>query len=84
MTEAMPKVARKNPWYLARSRGASMSPMMARGSDIRPPAPRPCTARNAASMIMEVEKLLRIEPVMKMLMLRMNSGRRPNRSESLP
>ncbi len=41
ITDAMPKVAKKKPWYLARSRGASMSPMMASGSDIRPPAPRP-------------------------------------------
>ena len=61
-----------------------MSPMMASGSDISPPAPRPWKARNAASISIEVEKLDRNEPATKMLMLMMNSGRRPNRSDSLP
>ena len=61
-----------------------MSPMIASGIDIRPPAPRPWMARNAASSIMEVEKLARIEPMMKTTIAKMNSGRRPKMSESLP
>jgi hypothetical protein len=83
-TAATPKIARKKPWYLARSRGARMSPMIASGSDIRPPAPMPCTARNPASISMDVEKLDSTDPAMKIEMLRMMSGRRPNRSDSLP
>lgn len=58
--------------------------MIASGNDIRPPAPRPWQARNAANSTMDVAKLDSSEPRMKMPMLVMNSGRRPNWSESLP
>ena len=58
--------------------------MIASGIDIRPPAPRPWMARNTASSIIEVEKVARIEPMMKMTMAMMNSGRRPKMSDSLP
>ncbi len=84
ITDATPNVARKKPWYLARSRGARMSPMIASGSDIRPPAPRPWKARNAARPSIDVAKLDSSEPSTKMPMLVMNSGRRPNWSDSLP
>ncbi len=58
--------------------------MIASGSDIRPPAPRPWKARKAARPSMDVAKLERNEPSTKMLMLVMKSGRRPKMSESLP
>jgi len=48
-TDDVPKTARKYPWYLARSRGGTMSPMIASASENNPPAPMPWTARNAAS-----------------------------------
>ena len=35
------------PWYLPRSRGGMTSPMIAKASAIRPPPPRPWTARDA-------------------------------------
>ena len=58
--------------------------MIANGIDIRPPAPSPWIARNAASWIIDVEKLARIEPIMNTTIAKMNSGRRPKMSESLP
>ena len=58
--------------------------MIASGSDIRPPAPRPWIARNAASSNIEVEKPARSEPIMKIAIAMMNSGRRPKMSLSLP
>ena len=58
--------------------------MMASGIDMRPPAPRPCTARKAASSSIEVENDARIEPTMKTTIAMMNSGRRPKMSDSLP
>ena len=70
-TEEMPNTARKYPWYLARSRGASMSPMIASGRDIRAPAPMPWKARNPASMIIDVEKLDSSEPTMNTPMPKM-------------
>ncbi len=69
---------------LARSRGARMSPMMASGIDMSPPAPSPWMARNTASSVIEVEKLARIEPITKMTIAKMNSGLRPKMSDSLP
>ena len=44
-----------------------MSAMIASASDIRPPAPMPCTARNAASSYIDVEKLDASEPITKMV-----------------
>ncbi len=58
--------------------------MIASGSDIRPPAPRPCSARNPASMSIEVENDAASDPRMKMPIAVRNSGRRPKMSESLP
>ena len=40
-TLEVPKTAMKKPWYRERSRGGTMSPMIASASDIRPPAPMP-------------------------------------------
>ena len=46
-TEETPNTAPNSPWYLPRSRGGMMSPITASASDIRPPPPRPWTARPA-------------------------------------
>ena len=61
-----------------------MSPMIASGIDMRPPAPRPWMARKTASSTIDVENVARIEPMMKMTIAMMNSGRRPKMSDSLP
>ena len=58
--------------------------MIASGSDIRPPAPMPWIARKPASISIEVENDEASEPTTKMLIAKMNSGRRPKRSLSLP
>ncbi len=42
-----------------------MSPMIAKASAIRPPAPRPCTARKAASSSIEFAMPDSIEPTRK-------------------
>ncbi len=42
-----------------------MSPMMASASENRPPAPSPWKARKNASWSIEVAKVHRIEPTMK-------------------
>ncbi len=64
-TLEVPNTARNMPWYLARSRGGTMSPMIASARDIRPPAPRPWKARNAASSYMELAKVQASEPTTK-------------------
>ena len=43
--EARPNEAPIIPWYLPRSRGEMMSPMIACESGIRKPIPAPCTKR---------------------------------------
>ena len=62
----VPKTAMKKPWYRERSRGGTMSPMIASASDIRPPAPMPWIARNAASWYIESARPQSIEPTTKM------------------
>jgi len=61
-----------------------MSPMIASGSAIRPPAPMPWMARNPASSRIEVENPEAIDPTMKIEIAVMNSGRRPKMSDNLP
>ena len=58
--------------------------MIASGSAISAPAPMPWKARNAASIIIDVENAESVDPRMKITMPMMNSGRRPKMSESLP
>ena len=60
-----------------RRRGGMMSPMAAIASGMRPPAPRPCTARPAISIPIEVAMPQRIEPVENSVMPMRKSGRRP-------
>ena len=54
-----------------------MSPMIASASDIRPPAPRPWTARKAAREYIEVANADSAEPTMKIEMATMKSFLRP-------
>ncbi len=63
--------------YLARSRGDTMSPMIASTSVNRPPAPSPCTARNAASMYIDVANEQAADPMMKSVIANRNSFLRP-------
>ena len=54
-----------------------MSPTIASASENRPPAPRPCTARKAARLNIEVANVHRTDPKMKIEMAMMNSFLRP-------
>ncbi len=54
-----------------------MSPMIAKLSAIRPPAPRPCTARAPISMPMFCAMPESSEPTMKTTIANVNSGLRP-------
>lgn len=54
-----------------------MSPMIVSASDIRPPAPRPCSARNAASSYIDVATVHSTEPMTKMPMAERKNGLRP-------
>ena len=54
-----------------------MSPMIASTSVKRPPAPIPCTARNAASMYIEVANEQSADPMMNTEIANMNSFLRP-------
>ncbi len=72
------------PWYLPRSRGGMRSPMIAMTPTIRPPAPRPCTARKPISSPMFCAMPLSAEPIRKITMDVMNVPLRPYMSPSLP
>ena len=52
------------PWYLPRSRGGRMSPMIVMVSVKMPPAPRPCSARHHTSMCIDVAAPQSAEPTM--------------------
>ncbi len=54
-----------------------MSATMVSASDIRPPAPSPCSARNAASSYIDWENVQASEPITKMVMAEMKNGLRP-------
>ena len=54
-----------------------MSPTIARASENRPPAPRPCSARKPASWYMLVANEHAAEPMMKMLIAVRKNGLRP-------
>ena len=92
-TEETPKTAANIPWYLPRSRGGITSPMTARARDIRPPPPRPWTARPAIMTLIpgtlrksaiSGEKPQISEPIRKTTIAAWNIGRRPRMSEILP
>ena len=54
-----------------------MSPMIARASENRPPAPRPWIARNAASSYIDRDSPHSTEPTMKIEMAKRKNGLRP-------
>jgi len=54
-----------------------MSAMIARARENRPPAPRPCSARKAASWYIDCDRPDSTEPTTKIVMADRNSGRRP-------
>jgi hypothetical protein len=58
--------------------------MIASGRDMSPPAPMPWIARKPASISIDVENDAASEPTTKIVMAKMYSGRRPNRSLSFP
>ena len=76
--------ATKYPWKRPRSRGGTRSPMIAITLTISPPAPRPCTARNAISSAMLCDSPDSTEPTRKTAMANTNRFFRPYRSPSLP
>ena len=51
-TVVTPNTAPSAPWYLPRSRSGMTSAISAVAVTARPPAPRPCTARQAISQVM--------------------------------
>ena len=61
-----------------------MSPTIACAPTIRPPLPRPCTARNAMSSIIEVLRPDSTEPIRKMTIAAWKKIFRPYWSPSLP
>src|SRR6476469_9025248 len=61
-----------------------MSAMIANTSDIRPPAPRPWSARNAASSYIEFEIADSAEPARNSEIAVRYMGLRPRMSDSLP
>jgi hypothetical protein len=66
ITVETPKTAPKMPWYRPRSRGGMMSPTTAIVVVISPPAPSPCSARNAISSAMFCAIPQSMEPIRKM------------------
>ena len=62
----MPNTAPKYPMYLPRWRAGITSPVIACAPTISPPAPMPCSAREAMSSIMFWARPDRIEPTRKM------------------
>ena len=72
------------PWYLPRSRGGIRSPMIAMTPTIRPPAPRPWTARKPISCPMSWAMPDSAEPIRKITMDVRKTPLRPYMSPSLP
>ena len=84
MSDEMPNIAPKKPWYLPRSEGAKMSPMIASEIGKSAPAPSPCSPRNRMNCHIWLDVAHSSDPIRKMLTPIMKIERRPNRSESLP
>ena len=70
--------------YFPRSRGLMMSAMMTWLRAARPPAPMPCTARNAIIMLVSCEKPAAAVARTKIAIAIWMSSLRLNRSASLP
>jgi len=61
-----------------------MSPSVAIAPTIRPPAPRPCSARKAMSSAIDWDRPDSAEPIRKMMIAAMKNFFRPYMSPSLP
>src|SRR6516162_3928414 len=70
--------------YWPRSRGDTRSPMVAMAPVSKPPAPRPCSARNAMSWSIECARPDRAEPARNITIAIISQRLRPNWSPSLP
>ena len=76
-TKAMPKTAPNSPWYLPRSAGVNMSPMIASATGNSEPAPMPWMPRKRISIPMFWLSPDRAEPMRKITMPIMKIGLRP-------
>jgi hypothetical protein len=76
-TEASPKAAPISPMKRPRSRGGTMSAMIACTPIMSPPAPRPWTARKAISSFMVRDQPARAEPTTKTTMANWKTPLRP-------
>ena len=84
-TVVTPKTAPSAPWYLPRSRSGMTSAISAVAVTIRPPAPKPWTARQRdqpASCCWRARRAA--EPTTKMPAPTWKTSLRPNRSPNLP
>ena len=81
---ARPNVAANRPIQRPRSFGANRSPTEVNAVVMINPAPTPCTARKAISVIMSPAAPHSHEPTTKMMMPARMNGLRPYRSESFP
>jgi hypothetical protein len=72
------------PWYLPRSRGGISSPMIAMTPTIRPPAPRPCSARKLISWSIDWDMPESADPTRKITIEVRKMPLRPYMSPSLP
>ena len=70
--------------YLPRSRGGTMSAMIACAPTIRPPAPTPCSARKPISWPIDWLSPASMEPIRKITIAAWKSGLRPIMSPSFP
>ena len=84
MMAATPQTPEKRPCMRARCSNEKMSPIMMNASGISPPAPSPCSARNAISCPMFCACPHSTEPTRNSAMATMKTGLRPRTSDSLP
>src|SRR5437879_12472106 len=82
--EASPNDAPITPWYLPRSRGETLSPMMAWDRGIRKPMPAPCTKRAKTRNQKFGARPDSIEPSAKTTTPVVYRGLPPEMSEYLP
>ena len=81
---ARPNAPEKRPWYLPRSAGGNMSPMIAKALPIIMPEPKPWIARQTMSCSIDCEVAAPMDVSMRTVMPVRKNGLRPNMSESLP
>ena len=81
---AAANVAPISPWYRPRSRGGTSPPTVDSASGTSPPAPMPCTTRNATSCDIVCAAPHSAEPTRKSAIAPMNGRRAPCTSTSFP